>query len=39
MKKYRTRGRIAAHGRHTEEFDRASIWRAAMERLATYSQL
>jgi hypothetical protein len=33
MKKYRTRGRIAAHSWHAAEFDRGSIWRAALERL------
>lgn len=39
MKKYRTRGRITVHGWHTAEFDRGTVWHAAMERLATHSHL
>lgn len=34
MRKYRTRGRITAHGWRADEFDRGSVWRAALERLA-----
>jgi hypothetical protein len=39
MKKYRTRGRITAHNWYIDQFDRGSIWRAAVERLSTHSQL
>ncbi|ALG15399.1 hypothetical protein [Kibdelosporangium phytohabitans] len=33
MKKYRTRGRIAAHNWHADEFDQGLVWRAALARL------